>query len=792
MLHYILQVVAFQLLFLIIYDVFLRKETFFNLNRVYLLSTSVLSLVIPFIKIERIKEVVAKDFVITLPEVLIGETTKVASTIDPIIAMEAGINLEPEPISIWNIILISGMCIAALFLVYKIIKLLLLVSNNPKRWSGKVLIVCLLNSTKAFSFFHYIFLGNRLTPKESTSILEHEMVHIKQKHSLDLLFFELLRIAFWFNPLVYMYQNRIATLHEYIADDNAVKGKNKSAYYDNLLTQVFETQQFSFVNPFFKQSLIKKRIVMLSKSKSSQINLIKYALLIPIVFTMLMYTSSYAQEKDEVIVETIIVPDAQELTDEELKEKLYQELVDMEKSGKTFMEIANFVMSGDEKYISSKVQYYRFGVYMKYLSDQSVKRKSEDGTLTDDFLEMEQKLHSKTRKTYKEYLEWKQTDEAKQLWEANDRGGELKLFVEDLNNLTSEEKKKQETHLKQLKTDDKYHKLIVSDYKDSNIYDFGKEKNTFKLNTSGDIDIIEIQETVEVPFSIIEETPTFTFCETLETNEERKACMSNHISKHVNRYFNTKLADSLGLVGRQRINVIFKIDKEGHIVDVKSRAPHPALEDEAIRVIKTLPQLIPGKQKGKAVVVPYSLPIIFQVNGKPNTQDDNPSVEKNIEELKENLNAYNAANIQEKPEYERIKELKEKFKNADEVPFMALDKAPIAENCESLNTEKASKKCFSDFVSKYVNRNFNLNLASKLGLEGKQRINVIFKVDKEGKVIDVKARAPHPDLEAEAKRVMNSLPQFTPGEMNGQPVIVNYSLPIVFQIHSDIKENKKN
>lgn len=773
MLHYILQVVAFQLLFLIIYDLFLRKETFFNLNRVYLLSTSILSLVIPFIKIERIKEVVAKDFVIRLPEVLIGESTKVASTIDPIIAMEAGINLEPEPISIWNIILISGMCIATLILVYKIIKLLLLVSNNPRRWSGKILIVCLLNSTKAFSFFNYIFLGNRLSPKESTSILEHEMVHIKQKHSLDLLFFELLRIAFWFNPLVYMYQNRIATLHEYIADAKAVKGKNKSAYYDNLLTQVFETQQFSFVNPFFKQSLIKKRILMLSKSKSRQINLIKYALLIPIVFTMLMYTSSYSQENVMTSSSEIENQDTQELTDEELKQKLKDELLELEKDGKSLDAVKNFIATRDnDKYIESRTEYYKLGIYMKYMLESTKKINSENSSTSENFDELGNSLSN--QRTYAEYVAWKHLDETKSNWETRSIDGVLKLFVEDLNNLTSEEKKKQDTHLKQLETDSNYYKLIVSDYNDSNVYDFGKEKNTFKFNSKDDIKIIEVDENVEVPFSIIEESPTFSFCETLETNEERKACMSNHIAKHVNRYFNTKLAESLGLVGRQRINVIFKINKEGHIVDVKARAPHPALEDEAKRVIETLPQLIPGKQKGKAVTVPYSLPIIFQVQGDDLTgNEENSSVKDKVNSLREALE--NSVNSQTKG-----------------ISFSEVDQIPMYDTCVGLTSKKDQKACVSREVSMFVNKNFNLNLASKLGLVGRQRISVLFAINTQGKTQDIKVRASHPELEKETERVIKALPQFIPGVHKGEPVTVMYSLPIEFQVHEDTKENKKN
>jgi beta-lactamase regulating signal transducer with metallopeptidase domain/outer membrane biosynthesis protein TonB len=772
MLHYIIQAVAFQVLFLIIYDIFLRKETFFNLNRVYLLSTSILSLVIPFIKIERIKEVVSKDFVISLPEVLIGESVKVASTIDPQIAMLAGINLEPEPASIWNIILISGMCIATLILVYKIIKLTLLVSNNPKHWSGKVLIVSLLNSTKAFSFFNYIFLGSQLTPKESTSILEHEMVHIKQKHSLDLLFFELLRIVFWFNPLVYFYQNRIATLHEFIADAKVVKGQNKADYYDNLLTQVFETQQFSFVNPFFKQSLIKKRIVMLSKSKSSQINLMKYALLIPMVFIMLMYTSSYAQEKVMSSSSETENQDIQELTDEALFDKYYKEIVALGVDGANLDVMMDYVKLDIDKYVHSRERYLKLAVFVKYMSDKSIDRKSENSLLSENEIQKEKDKKPKFKKTYNEYLAWKKTDEAKQLWVAGVKDGTLRLFVEDLKNLSSEEKKKQETHLKQLKSDDSFYKLVVSDYYKSKVYDFGKEKNTFKFNATGDVEIIEIEDTTiidsyaEIPFSIVDETPTFTFCESLQTNEERKQCMSDNIAKHVNKNFNIKVADSLGLSGRQRLNVIFKIDREGHVVDVKARAPHPALEVEAKRVIETLPQFIPGKHKGQAVVVPYSLPILFQIKG-----------DAKINEVKEVV------------EYEPNTKLKEEFKDSDEVPFVALDVYPGENKCKEFQSNEEKKICFSMFVSKFVATNFNTNLAMKLGFSGRQRINVIFKIDKEGQVFDVKARAPHPGLEAEAKRVVSSLPQFSPGELNGKPVIVSYSLPILFQVHGKVNEN---
>ncbi|MCL8007940.1 energy transducer TonB [Gelidibacter japonicus] len=121
------------------------------------------------------------------------------------------------------------------------------------------------------------------------------------------------------------------------------------------------------------------------------------------------------------------------------------------------------------------------------------------------------------------------------------------------------------------------------------------------------------EEDIEVPFAVIENVPVFPGCEKEVGNNAKKQCMSDKIAEFVNKKFNVDLASELGLSGRQRINVIFKIDKSGNITNVQARAPHPGLEKEAQRVIGLLPKMLPGKQRGKAVTVPYSLPILFQV-----------------------------------------------------------------------------------------------------------------------------------------------------------------------------------
>lgn len=133
-----------------------------------------------------------------------------------------------------------------------------------------------------------------------------------------------------------------------------------------------------------------------------------------------------------------------------------------------------------------------------------------------------------------------------------------------------------------------------------------------------EIDEISEEEGVEeqiadVPFAIIEEAPIFPGCEDKKTKADRKKCLQESIRRHIDRRFDKGLANDLGLEGRQRISVRFAIDSKGNVVDIMSRAPHPRLKQETAEVIGELPKMTPGRQRGKAVKVIYTLPIIFDV-----------------------------------------------------------------------------------------------------------------------------------------------------------------------------------
>ncbi len=153
--------------------------------------------------------------------------------------------------------------------------------------------------------------------------------------------------------------------------------------------------------------------------------------------------------------------------------------------------------------------------------------------------------------------------------------------------------------------------------KSEKVYDDAEAVVGEAKNAVNEVDIEEVVEenddTLEdIPFSVIEDAPVYPGCK--GSNVELKKCLQEAIQKHVASNFNTGLANELGLSpGKIKVYVVFKIDKKGNVVDIRARGPHKWLEEEAIRVVKLLPQMLPGKLRGKPVGVNYTLPISLVV-----------------------------------------------------------------------------------------------------------------------------------------------------------------------------------
>ena len=289
MINYIVQVLLFQTVFLAVYDLILKKETFFQWNRAYLIISSVLAYVIPLIRFTGASKNIPQEYRIMLPEVMLSPETFIQKQVESSAILFSGMQ--------W--VFIIGAIIASIIFATKLYQIFNLIRQNSKEKNKDYNLVLLPTQHTAFSFFHYIFLGKTAHKKEE--IIKHELIHVKQKHSIDLLFFEAQKIVLWFNPYSYLYQNRIAEIHEFIADAKTVNKKEKSTFYHSLLAETFRVDKLAFVNSYNKQSLIKKRIIMFSKKKSKEILKFKYLWLIPVLIGMVIYTSCENTEPDTVL-----------------------------------------------------------------------------------------------------------------------------------------------------------------------------------------------------------------------------------------------------------------------------------------------------------------------------------------------------------------------------------------------------------------------------------------------------------------------------------------------------------
>ncbi|WP_344787554.1 energy transducer TonB [Postechiella marina] len=186
---------------------------------------------------------------------------------------------------------------------------------------------------------------------------------------------------------------------------------------------------------------------------------------------------------------------------------------------------------------------------------------------------------------------------------------EFKIYVEPVKEVKQKEVKKVVLT--------KEPKIVDNDTKVLKALDIITEEDdttSEKPINPGDLDNIEdIPEDVIVDFVTIEQVPIYPGCESKKTNSQRKKCMSEKLTKLIQKKFRTDLAGDLGLSGIQSIQTQFTIDNTGNIKDVKTRASHPKLESEAERVINSIPEMKPGKQRDKAVGVRYVLPIKFKV-----------------------------------------------------------------------------------------------------------------------------------------------------------------------------------
>jgi TonB family protein len=268
-LHYLLEANIYLAVFYLLYFVLLDKETHYKLNRIYLLATCVLSYLIPLIQIGALRSYMDGGQVITIitnPNFKPIDTTGIFH-----------FTLQGSLLYAY----ILGTAAMLVIFTFKIIQLIKLTRAQKNVLDDKYKLVTVKDSNTAFSFFNYVFIGTNVSGADT--IIRHELVHINQKHSFDIVFLELIKIINWFNPFIYLLQRSLKTVHEYIADEQTAAYENDALTYSSfLVNNAYGISGSSITHSFFNYNLLKKRIIMLNQKRSGNLARLKYLAVIPV------------------------------------------------------------------------------------------------------------------------------------------------------------------------------------------------------------------------------------------------------------------------------------------------------------------------------------------------------------------------------------------------------------------------------------------------------------------------------------------------------------------------------
>ena len=284
-LNYLLLVNIYLVLFYVFYALFLKDETFFKLNRIYLVGGASLSFLIPFLQSEWIR-----SLFITKQVEAVTQNISLTFSSEAII-----IPAEEQAFETGEIILfiyLAGAVVGLLRFLWQLYKVQSILKSEQ--------------ADHAFSFFNRVKVGNSVPNRDT--VYDHELVHARQWHSADVILFEIISIINWFNPVVYLYRKAIKHIHEFTADEIASRQEeSKSAYAVILLSKTFGIPTHQLTNSFYNQSLLKRRIIMLHKSKSTRIALLKYGLSAPLFAAMMVLSSATLSNEMESIDRTLIM-----------------------------------------------------------------------------------------------------------------------------------------------------------------------------------------------------------------------------------------------------------------------------------------------------------------------------------------------------------------------------------------------------------------------------------------------------------------------------------------------------
>ncbi|MGD9992241.1 MAG: TonB family protein [Salinivirgaceae bacterium] len=294
----LLEASAALLLFYLVYGLWLRKETFFKENRFYLLVTAVISLILPWINFSYPS---GNEQTITFTNLL--EVVSVSAN-----GYEASLI---QKVTAWqwaSIVYFLGFLFSFCLMLIKLVQITRIDKQSTQTYSGEFPenVRFIKADVVPFSFLNKIYVNPaKYTPEQLGKIVAHERVHVRQQHTYDCLFYELLVVVFWFHPIVYKYRAAAKEVHEYLADQGAlVSGISGEAYQKLLFEQATGLQFLKLANSF-NYSLVKRRLIMLTKIKSSKWAKIRMLVVLPVLVGLLLMFA--CKQLDQEVIESPIL-----------------------------------------------------------------------------------------------------------------------------------------------------------------------------------------------------------------------------------------------------------------------------------------------------------------------------------------------------------------------------------------------------------------------------------------------------------------------------------------------------
>ena len=300
-----------------VFHVLLGKEDFFKLNRRLLITIIIFSGLIPLTYMpkiynpdisvevkEEVPEITVSRVVNTgIPSVVETQLDDYTSEIESIDVTETEEDNSSYNISLMDIVgtlYLLGLIFSLILSIVGISKTVSLIRRSSKIKKNGYSLLVLDKAISAFSFGRYIVISKTDYENNKEEILTHEEAHVRHMHSLDLLFLEVVRIIYWFNPLVYLITRNLKEIHEYQADKYTINNGIDAMNYQRLIIKkCVGHEQFALANSF-NYCQIKKRIAMINKKQTSRVWKWKAAAIVPVACMLLMSFSNTIEKSEEI------------------------------------------------------------------------------------------------------------------------------------------------------------------------------------------------------------------------------------------------------------------------------------------------------------------------------------------------------------------------------------------------------------------------------------------------------------------------------------------------------------